>query len=714
MKEGASRNSQGLVRQHKLHRLALQLTRSKNPTNLWDDCDQAYSLVRKFLNYAQDSMDQVFQRIFQILDDNKAKQENQKRFYVDVGVGPAGVEHYTRFFRTFQPHKWEGVMLDVGHSYAPIGYYPEMLSVEGVEAILSRHGVPPEIDLLVMQIDSFSWHVLRRLFLNSEPERRRRLRAEIRRRVEKVFQYGLTGVGTSSGSSCATRSRTRRRTGADADEGSSSTTTVPSGSSKTTIKTTSTKRTSNIPRTAKQQEQDFHYPKVIQIEHIHSYFWPDHMVPLGLNLVPAYKADGTAGELFRDSMERTGEDQATILKTKHRKEWLRDVLHEYVVEKKSKSSGMRGVEEVENQVQDTRVTTAPVEKSHDEPLSIAFTVANDYDTRVASQIRGYFKAYIATAEAVRVLANAFGYDVVYLGWWNMILVDRLETSRVEVAGLDEDEEQGESDEGVEDCLQNTARPGAEETVNEVVNQTDYASASLANVLGDDAAPGIGESGSLEDQAQQVAGVADSDDPLGDGDAEADAIIDAVTDELVDNLDDPLNTFDPQFVAARIQQKLDDSADPDGQGRTTSDDSAATGKTKRTSTNTSRINKNNLKQLKIRHLFQHKNDLKTLCHLYFRNTHRHYWQVPSTFFLHKNLCTTPENLIVGFSQEEINAKYWLDFLMNARIGSYGHDRGPSTRPLSEESVLAELLEKESAEGKIERTLSNLIRDPNVTF
>eukprot|EP00392_Amoebophrya_sp_AT5.2_P001287 g1289.t1 len=394
---------------------AASLFTSKNPTNLWDDCDPAQSLTRKFLNYAQDQMDSVLSRVFQVLDENvnigvgavvdgaaalaaaagdgtmKPLNKGRRRFYVDVGIGFAGVEHYTRFLRTFLPHKWEGLMLDVGHSNPAINYQAEMLMPSNVVSqVFPQWQVPRDFDFLVLQIDSYSWHVLRKILLSSQSVRRARVRKEIAKRVGMVLE---AVVGAGGGASCS-RGRS-------------------SSSAAAAVATGGRDQGRNVDDVEK--EQSFYYPKVIQIEHIHSYFWPDHMIPIGLNLIPRFHdpLQANAGRRFRERLDEV----RTARRSRRRN-------HKALVEVENTlaESERDGDHEHEDVDEDT---------TSREPLSLSFTLANDYEARVAAQIQGYFKAYIATATAVKQLANAFGYDVVYFGWWNMLIVDRLLTSRVE-------------------------------------------------------------------------------------------------------------------------------------------------------------------------------------------------------------------------------------------------------------------------------------------
>ena len=163
---------------------APSLFRSVTPSDLWNDCDPAQALPRKILNYAQDFMDTVLERVSQILGLGAGS------FYVDIGVGFGAVEHYTRFLRTFR--SWQGLIVDVGHSYAreSVNYRAEMAAPGDVLETFQRRKVPENFELLVLQIDSFSWHVLRRVLLSSAAVRERRVRRELRARVRRVLGIG--------------------------------------------------------------------------------------------------------------------------------------------------------------------------------------------------------------------------------------------------------------------------------------------------------------------------------------------------------------------------------------------------------------------------------------------------------------------------------------------------------------------------------------------
>merc|ERR1712194_369602 len=63
---------------------------------------------------------------------------------------------------------------------------------------------------------------------------------------------------------------------------------------------------------------------------------------------------------------------------------------------------------------------------------------------------------------------------------------------------------------------------------------------------------------------------------------------------------------------------------------------------------------------VHHKFLFKNDLARLCRLYTGHTHRRYWQAPNNFVLSLNFCTAPDNLVVGYSEEEFWGRYWQQF------------------------------------------------------
>ncbi|CAD7940347.1 unnamed protein product [Amoebophrya sp. A120] len=663
-----------------MHRVAQVLLTSKRPFDLWDDCDPAQSLTRKFLNYAQDQMDSVLSRIFQLAfpreEDGERMSETadhdvdsemkskskvhtnafsdikQKHFYVDVGVGFAGVEHYARFLRTFRSPEWTGIMLDVGHANSAIGYHPEMLSPENVVAeVFPRRQVPFDFAFLVLQIDSFSWHVLRAILQSSQRIREHRTRNEMKRRVCQVWS-GISDAVRELAVSEETATREYELHEAE-----------QFFSPPTACRSSSSGSMRNDEDERRDHDAVYYYPKVIQIEHIHSYFWPDHMMPPGLNLIPRYKRaePANAGEAYRRLLQMYGEAD-----------------HE---EQEETGQAARGGPAAEaspsvDSESDRKKNKPEDEDKDEEALALTFTVANDYESRVATQIHGYFKAFIATAAAIKQLGNAFGYDVIYFGWWNMVLVDRLHTSDlVPTKG-----KKGAAG------RKNVAATGSRPASGLQGKQDPYDSQKLAQSLWEvnevEAGSVAGSNNFAPGSEEQVESQMNSRERKGTSTKNSEAsseidekkgnILEEITSEAIISSADPLNYFDPEKIAANIRGRLPELP-PEAEERV----------------------QRRRKTPRLHHRFRHKNDLQTLCELYSKRTHRHYWQAPLTFFLTKNLCTTPEGLVVGFSQEEITERYWLDFLFNTKKTAF--QSAPS-----------------ASLSRHEQILQALIRDPKITF
>ena len=404
----------------------------------------------------------------------------------------------------------------------------------------------------------------------------------------------------------------------------------------------------------------YNIPKVILIEHIHSYFFPDHMVPLSLTLIPKFSPAGPSDSAWNLH-------SAAEIEAQRRREVLRRTMRSGTPHDDADSAA---------------------EDAH--PPSVSFTAASDYEERVASQIKGYFKAYIASARAVMLLANAFGYDVVYLGWWNMLLVDRLCTSEVvEVGGAEEVATGGgeassvgedrDSSRGVRSSSRGAGRPD------------EYDSEALSSVFADE--PETRDRGAAaEDPRSSSRRGMSPEDPLNQFETIVETL---VQDILVLSPEDPLNQFDIGFVSARARQLLSSPAqagagaagvdghvdedlrqareeDPDGEGRASprlgpDEDPLEVPVLVPTSRSPSVAQSTATTRSRLQHLFAHKNDLFALCNLYARHTHRHYWQAPVLFALHKNLCNVPTGLMVGFGSAEITEKYWMRFLVGDKEG-----------------------------------------------
>ncbi|CAD7930026.1 unnamed protein product [Amoebophrya sp. A25] len=93
---------------------------------------------------------------------------SRKKFFVEIGVGPGGIEHNTRFLRTFAG--WEGLLLDSHYSLPRINLHQEIVTEDTILDILNKYKVPTSkttgLDLLSFDVDGMDYHLCRKILLD--------------------------------------------------------------------------------------------------------------------------------------------------------------------------------------------------------------------------------------------------------------------------------------------------------------------------------------------------------------------------------------------------------------------------------------------------------------------------------------------------------------------------------------------------------------------
>ncbi|HEX4839278.1 MAG TPA: hypothetical protein VFU89_02410 [Rhabdochlamydiaceae bacterium] len=104
--------------------------------------------------YSEHGEDGVLEKIFEIIGP-------LSKIYVEFGVQD-GTECNTRYLR--EKHGFHGLLMDMGHENSTINLKKEIITAENINALLEKHKIPEEFDLLSIDIDSndfYVWHAMK-------------------------------------------------------------------------------------------------------------------------------------------------------------------------------------------------------------------------------------------------------------------------------------------------------------------------------------------------------------------------------------------------------------------------------------------------------------------------------------------------------------------------------------------------------------------------
>lgn len=99
--------------------------------------------------YSQNGEDGILEAIFAMIG-------TTNKFYVEFGAED-GIQTNTRYL--MKRKGWTGLLMDGGHDDPTINLHKEFITVENIEGLFAKYGVPGEFDLLSVDIDGNDYWV---------------------------------------------------------------------------------------------------------------------------------------------------------------------------------------------------------------------------------------------------------------------------------------------------------------------------------------------------------------------------------------------------------------------------------------------------------------------------------------------------------------------------------------------------------------------------